>query len=352
MSVYIINVILIMLIGYFFNKFHIKKSYIPILISFQLFLLSAVRAFQVGTDVNTYVKRFTIIASASWKDFGSLGGQVDFEVGYILFNKLIGMIYNNERFFLFLVSALIMYGVYKFIIKSSKLQWYSLFLYVTLGFWSASMNLIRQYLAMIILLYSLKFIREKSIVKFLLVVLCATTFHISALFWVIMYPLSYVKITKKFILILGVTGSIIFLNIGNLLKIASNLGVYRKYFENLGSDKGSGNGMLLLLAVCIVGCLLIKFVYKVKEELDIYIHMLLVAIVLNMMALEISMVGRLMLYFQIGMVVALPNAISYINDRLIRIIALVSITLFSLYYYIQILLAGNINGVVPYVFGM
>ncbi|MEG2287208.1 MAG: EpsG family protein [Ruthenibacterium sp.] len=78
--------------------------------------------------------------------------------------------------------------------EQSDIPWLSVFLFAGTRHFFISMNVVRQYMAMALVLFGFRFIREKCFWKYALCVGVAMLFHTSALFLLPLYFLRYLKI--------------------------------------------------------------------------------------------------------------------------------------------------------------
>lgn len=137
--------------------------------------------YSIGYDYFNYMRIFEEIRSLSLSEiFGSYVYQKF--MGYALFNKLVATLGGDYILLLFVTNLLLTGMVVWHVHKYSKMPWLSMYLYVTLQFFAHSMNLVRQSIAATICLMSYRFIREKKLIPFLLIVTAACTFHLSAVF--------------------------------------------------------------------------------------------------------------------------------------------------------------------------
>lgn len=81
------------------------------------------------------------------------------------------------------------------------------------------MNLLRQYTAIAILLFSLQYVIDRSFGKFIIIVLLATTVHQTAICFSLIYFVYPIKISKKYLLmtVIGSVAIYIFLAISYLV---------------------------------------------------------------------------------------------------------------------------------------
>lgn len=174
------------LFGQFFINAKNKKYYFGILVLLCA-MVSAFR-FQVGQDYQHWVDVY------HWIENGS---NVYVEFGYKLLNQFIIFIPFIGVDFLYIVTSFFIVLVFgKYIKKSIPQQYwfFSMFLFITTGIFFASMNLLRQYIAIAICLLAILRLDKKQYISYIALVFVAMTFHTSAL---IMLPFALFYIISK-----------------------------------------------------------------------------------------------------------------------------------------------------------
>lgn len=102
--------------------------------------------------------------------------------GYALYTRLCWLLGLSYRELLLVTNLLLTGVVLCFIRKYSPLPWLGVYLYLTLQFFAHSMNLFRQSIAATICLLAYPFLKKRRLLPFVLIVLAASSFHLSALF--------------------------------------------------------------------------------------------------------------------------------------------------------------------------
>ncbi|MFV8291714.1 EpsG family protein [Aerococcus viridans] len=324
-----------------------KNKIFIIFVTMQLITLSALRDFSVGADTATYAVRYNIISNTSWSNLSNISDMLDFEMGYIYFNKLLTEINSNPQF-LFLVTSIIIYSLLgMFIHENSKIPVISYFVFLSMGYWGNSLNALRQYIAISIILLALNSLIKQNSLIFILLVAFASLFHTSALVFLIIYPISKIKIGKVYYtsLIFLLLISSVFST--SITRFAISMFKYEDLLSYLG--KGSGIGMLsLLIVIAIIAQI---YTFKSSNEngnLDLFIKILHIGIILNVLAMYFSLFGRLMLYFTIVLIIIIPNVIYSMKipkDRMIAIFVTLSILTIIYTFWI---LSYDVGRVVPY----
>lgn len=172
-----------------------KKESLALLLGGIIILLSALR-WETGTDWDSYYYYF--LYNNTFNDFLSGG----FEPGFSLINYLVKNIFNDYTFLLFFTIFPIV------ILKYECMLRYSLFPFMSICL-NASNYLgdlfpVRQYLALAIVFYSVKYIIEKRRPNFIFAVLLAASIHFTAIIFLPAYYVFYLNISKKNLLLLSV----------------------------------------------------------------------------------------------------------------------------------------------------
>ena len=330
-------------------------------------IFTMLRADYVGTDLHNYIRRFQLIGNAGWEYIQYWHDRWSFEYGFIALNKLLSLINKNERFFIIVISVFTQAIIFKAIKRYSKSPSFSYFVYVVFVFWATSLNLVRLFLSISICLLSLEHIKKNEIFQFCIIVILAGTIHSSALVFLLLYPLSKVKLSNKLIL-LFITGCVL-LNIlvesilPSIIRFFSSI-YYQRYAGGLGT--GSGQGMLMLLiailAVCYFNYTSIEkkntenslYEQDFMREYDLWIKMLMLGIVFNIVAMRLEIAARMMWYFKIGLLFLLPNTLLNFEIRVkhntaIKVFFLLIIIVALIVYYNSAMLTDNF-GITPYAF--
>lgn len=287
-----------------------------VLFIFVCFILASFR-WEVGTDWESYNRYFNEIKVP----FGDMFSIHDtFEFGFILLNNFAKSI-SNEYTFCLLLQAVIIYvflgwGIY----KGSYYPLLSVFIYFSMAL--GGIFFVRQTMALAILFYSISFIEQQKLKKFLLFVLLASLLHRTAVFFVFAYPIFTLRYSWKKIFVLFfvsvVVGSIVgilllqfisSLNLGVLsLKLASYLNTgndvsYTTYSTTATIIRGSINRFFLIFLYI----LLLRNERLHNSRLNGIINLQLFGICLYFMFTPISLeFARIGSFFDMAQVLAIP----------------------------------------------
>jgi len=230
-----------------------SKTYIFIMFMF-LFFISALRNNNIGTDTVSYINTFILINSEL--NFASMF-ELNMEPLFTLLNRFTYILNNSPQTILFITSFIINLLILTVIHKRSKLPWLSIFLYISLYSYYQSFNGIRQYIAIAIIFYFYRFIEEKKPFKFLVGVMVASGFHLTALLFLPCYILNNKKFNIRVVVLSVVLVSLGFYYFDSILDlIFGNLNVYNKYdiyYNNFYSEPAGIRDIAIAFSVLLFG---------------------------------------------------------------------------------------------------
>ena len=312
------------------------------ILSFFISFLPAGLRYGIGTDYfYTYVPYFEWIGNGT-KEYS--------EIGFNFLNKIIYNLTGDFRWLFFVTAFIILFFIYKAIWDNSEDIPHSVLLIFIGQSYFYSMNMIRQAVAIAIILYSYKFIKEKKYIRVLWCILFAALFHTSALIFIPIFALSILKIStlKKIILLVILTCfQPIFLKIVILILKYTKYSWY--YAEGLFMEDIS---ILLVIQNIIISLLDIyyqnRYHDKLTDEYKILSNINFFGICLMLLSYNIPLIYRLIRYCTIFQILFIPKIfnLSEKNDNKKILSFLLYSFLFICMIY-QILFCGG-EGVFPY----
>ena len=363
MIIYLILLGLILLEGiiiFYYGKSNKNKNIYLILVFFQLFFVSAFRSPEIGVDTSMYYSFFSGLNYLSEYHIWN----IYFEKGYILFNIIVNFIFNFNQSIIMITSLIILILITLFIKNNSRNLWLSVYFFITLMFFYNSINILRQFIAMAIVINSIYFVRKQKLVPFLLLIGLAYSFHTSALIFIIVYFFARMKFTLKKVLYS------IFFAIGSffvlfpiiqwvMLKLPRYSG-YTKFFQSY--ELGNIINTLIYASILILSLIVNYYKkpilnnigtnldYKRSNE-NIFTFIILTATILSFLSIRMSILGRIVDYFSLFSIVFIPNVISCIKDKYLRLIVTFFIMCLTFAYNIFIFIyRPEWFGVTPYKF--
>lgn len=353
MIIYFVLIFLISLI-YIFSKRYKNGDKVFLFISFLLLtFVSGLRNRCIGVDTNMYVYFFEHLNTIGFNDLMNLR----YEYGFSLFSKIISLLTDNYHIYLLIVSSIINASVLNFISKNSKNKGLSVILFILCNFYFSYMNIMRQALALSIILFSFEALKKKKKLLFAFLILLASQFHFSAIICLIFIFLNKIKLTKKHLPIILLT-SIIFFIYGNLIfnyfcSLSPRLASY------IGTDYSNNNYFgalfesMIIFSQYIFGLIVTKKNnYIKKENNDMFIAGgIVVATIISVLTMKATIFNRILHYFSIITIVWTPNSIeNIVNKKNKTYITVIIILAFLLYFTMIEIYRPEWYGVVPYKF--
>jgi hypothetical protein len=223
---------------------------------FIIFLFSALR-FDVGYDYSMYYE----LIEGNIKYFEDQINRIEYLPRKIIFlSSFLGF----SQLFFIISSFIITFFFYKAIKENSLDPKLSTLIFICFPiFFYMSLSVVRQYIAIAMIFYGFRFIKERKILHFFCLVLLAMLFHKSA---IIALPLYFLYgnfyINKKiivFIYILSFFSSKFLVFFVTLLSER-----YAIYINGIGGQGGN----LILIFFQLIGLLLLPIVYNLKDKED------------------------------------------------------------------------------------
>lgn len=283
-----------------------------------LFGILALRHWSVGNDLGFrlkynvgYIPSFQAINTHSWSEVLKMESFLNYEKGYVIFNKLVGSVYNNKQFFLAVCAFIDFISIAILIYKKSKLPLLSWMIFLGLPVFLIFFSGLRQGIAISIIVLSVKFIDEKKIIKFILTVLLASTFHKSAIVFLTAYPLYHVKISGwKSIL------SILMIPIVFVLR-QPLFSIFSKIFKDDAHTRDNGSWLLFVL-FCVIYIALTILNHYNRTKNNKFLNLFYFACLCQAFSGIYTTAMRVGYYFMIFLIIALPNAVYELKNNTAR----------------------------------
>lgn len=354
--VYMFTGVLILILG--IASEYQGKKYTRFFLAFSggiLVALAMMRDISVGIDLKIYVDFYRKIANYPIADLPHIWNQypeISKEIGFVFICKILSYISTEPSAFIIATSILTVGGHLCIIYLFSKNYYLSIYIYLMFGIYTDSFNVVRSSIAISILGFALYYLTKKKNIQFFLLVLVAMLFHRSALCFLIIWPLSKLRINGKYCLFIIVGCSNLLWFGKKILEIAAdqfNYGQYKKFIGN-----GNGDGLLILCLMVLIGVNLFwKSYKKFDENAEIFVHILVGATFFSICAIHITLASRVAALFLFYICIILPNVVGSLKKSN-RIVGTLVIVLFIAFYgtfYIYRLDDIGAN-VFPYIFRM
>lgn len=264
-----------------------------------LFVVSAFRN-HVGTDYGVYLSIYKNIENRIYDPEGV-------EIGYFYLNQLTNWIFGGE-YTIFLVTSLIIIGLIYITIKRFSVNpILSAILFMCL-FYITGFNIIRQYIALAIIFYSLRYCQSKT--KWIIPVLIASLFHITAIFIIPFYLLAKLNFNKKqYLFILGL-GFLLFLGYEKTVIYLTNLIDNFEHYNGTNFVTEGANPMRTFINICILIFCTISYKKIMKDrKMQFSFTMIVFGTIFSLFMIKGKIFARVVDYFMIYQIILIPYVI-------------------------------------------
>lgn len=284
--------------------------------------------------------------------FNDLGSLLNYkyktEIGYVIFNWLIGRFTDNAIWVFVLSSTIIIVLYFNEIRKHSSNICLSVLLFVTIGGYYISFNIMRQILSAAIVFAGSVYIYKGKKWSYFAVVLFASLFHLSALimipfYYILNFKFNYKKLAVTLILLFIVSN-----NIHSLIDFIQQY-AYSHYLTGFYGMTGYGYKNIVLPTGVIIFTLIgySSKLYEKNNKLNIWLNATIFYAFFSFLGLNIQMLERLSYFFAPYVLLIIPKILSNEHSKQLRIIYYFVVTVGTILYS-YIVLHGS--GYDPYYF--
>lgn len=348
MEIYLINFVLILIYATVYgiaknrmkNVEKLKITLFTISI-IQLIAILAFRSYTIGVDVKNYKDFFEGVC---YKNDYYLE-QARYEIGYKTLMYVISIFTDNLQVVLAIIALISIIPVGVFIYKNSEMPFLSLLLYMGFNFYAFVFSGLRQAIAISFIIWSFKFIKDRKLVKYAIMIILAICFHKSAFVFVPAYFLYNIKLNKNTLIGICIVDILIFIFKSQIV----NLFISFFYESYSVSNLNAKNWMLLNIAIIVITLLFYKKVIKDNKENNLLYLLSIVGVSLMLFSSVSGDVLRIANYYYIFIIALIPKVIKNIQGKYLKTIISLGFTFGMLPLYIYLL---NVDAyqIVPYEF--
>lgn len=330
-------------------------------------IIAGVRDYSIGTDVLLYGNYWFEKACSYSSMYHYLMKAQEYSVGigYASVNYLVSRFSSSPHMFYFvyeLLQVTVLYNALKPYMEKISVS-YAFLIYYFL-FFNNSLNILRQTMAIIIVLYSYKFARKEEFIRFIIMIILAYSFHSSAIIGIVIYPICWAfsrKFDKRWIKPLVVIASISLICGYRLVFdffANSNLIPGLRYEKYLSQDIIGGRYIGLIYWTVIV----IFIINTRRKNINVIPDAYVVETVLYISAtftllpfLGSALLSRVSFYFDIFQVLFLPVVATNLNvvcrnDKTTKIAKRIVVLVPVITYWLVAFIIRNGAHTYPYVF--
>lgn len=261
-----------------------------------LILLFTLQDASVSMDTAEYMRQWRIIPDLSFREMLSH----KFEIAYVVLCWFLERTFESDRVLLVVLSILILLPFGRSFERNTEAPMIALMAFLALGMYYHAIVFWRQLAAMAILTFSYRYIQERRLLPFLLVLLAAMSFHKISIVFLGLYIL-YAFPINKWLLIFCAACSLVLSFFGESIINFGVVYIYPRYLEYPRSEMG---GEVLLAALWIVTLLSYWLLHDQLDDHKVRIPFLmtLIAATIQPICFSFFLWGRIVLIFQIALV--------------------------------------------------
>lgn len=344
MEIYLYIIAAVIILGLIMPQQGRRKKYYIIVMAVLHTFVCGFRYMYLTGDLRNYAADYYDIVSSGWLSEDVL--QEGRNTGFFMLMKLFSG-WTNGDFQIFLIflaivtEVLVAIAIYKF----SPIPWCSYLVWNCLGFYVSGFSLIKQALAMAILMWAFHYIVEKKPVKFTVVTLIAGLIHMPALAFLPAYWLARRKIKFSTIVAYILFGALLYLFRTQVVNFIGSFYYEEETFVLQTSGLGGRFFMIIVLLVC--GIALKGFQEK---NFSMLFNLMAVAAIFQMLSGFDNIFTRLADYYLQFSILYIPMLFSNyscnteidksqgspplpFNDRSLRIFLIVVVVVLIWFYY-------------------
>jgi len=324
-------------IGIHSRAYRVRGKTIPTIL-FSMLPLWFVSAFRYycGTDYANYLKIFKNIRNHNLDN--------GIEWLFTLLNRFIAWLGGDYRWLMVVTSTIFLWFVFRTIFRDSPVPEAGIYLLVAMGYYFAAFNGIRQMCGAAILLFSLRYVQERKLFKFLICVIIAGGFHTTCFVFLPIYWISNVHIRPLFMILIT---AIIFLGSSIFANWINRVMLLTKYagYATTGGD-GDSRWISLLIYICVLA--IASLFYQDDPKYRLYYNLQMIVVWFGALNTQVSWIRRIQWTFGLPSIILVPMVLASIKDSRVKNLLSFAVTiLFAIYIYIITVRVGK-HDVLPY----
>ncbi len=331
-----------------------SRNYIKygLLLSVSILTIFVGIRYEWGTDMPFYNELYEQFVDSGLTIFDIKGlSQIrdtrSAEIGWAILNMLCKPVgFFGMIILIAIVEGVIIYDSVKRYVDK-QYYWLAIYLYAMNPYLMVlGCSMIRQWLAMCIILFAIRFIISGRFWLFALLIFIAGSFHSSALLFIVLYLVRFLLRTSiggRTFPVISVV-AVIWLLVGGLISSSSigillGFGAFEGYdtyvMGNMSANNTLGFGGFLKIFICLF-CL--YQVNSLKDDRRVLCWLLVFYIVLFPLTNTVTLANRLNLYIEIFAILAIPvamkvNPIKSWNKIIVGLLILFNYVLYKAFFY-------------------
>lgn len=329
-----------------------KANWMICIVAFSAIIFFAgLRSYGVA-DTGAYIEMFKSYPDTLVNIFNNIQGENNDKIGFIIFSTFIKTYISSDyNVWLFIIAFISGICIVTTLYKYSENFGLSIFLFMASCQFSWLFNGIRQFLAVSILFLSTTLIIKKKPLQYFLVVILASTIHITAIMMIPVYfivrgePWNKRTIGIIILVLMCMLFSSTFIKVFDSAMNDSQYAI--GYQENKKTDDGVNLITIAVQSVPLIIAFLSreKLKYKYTPIIKICINMNILSICTYIISKLVSsgiLIGRLPIYFNVYSLILMPWVLkNSFEKKERRLVTFIMIICYLIYFYYQMEIAWN-----------
>ena len=342
MLVYLVNVALICYWGFLllYNKSDKKKKIYCAIVAMQWILISGLRHISVGSDTYAYYYAFERVKSTPWKTILLQNWNYLFhgleikDPGYPLLEKIFQIFCGDYQVFLLFIAAVFTISMGVWIYKNSSMPCLSFIIYSVLFYAFYSVTGHRQTLATALIVFvGYKYIKEKKLLKFLVIAFIAFLLHKSSLVFIPYYFISNIRITKPYVVTMsGIIAAVVLLGKRFYGPVALFMGFSEEQIDY--AVGGAESYALILTFLCFAVLCVYPFIRKRREDANLLCNITFLTLMSSLLVFQNQGFMRIQQYYSLFIMITIPEVLLSLRKEE-RTLAYVAVTVILIAYLIK-----------------
>lgn len=314
MFVYLLNILSICVYALFFcrgEQTKLKRAFFLILCFFQCMIIACIR-YDIGSDYRWYSNGFKSMAESGFSDM-TYG---DWELGFVFLNKLVGLFTKDPAVLIGIAAAISLSGTFYLIWRYSKNPFMSVFLFLNTYLFYLDLNYVRQAIAMSIMCFAYGFLQDRKFWRFLLLCVLAALFHLTVLYLIPVFFITFVKLNVKTLPIYAAALILYFIASDAVLKVVFSH-FHTEYAESRFIKYGIAFYYAIYPILLCLGMIALAFYLKfqIPRSLNVLMHLMLLMGFWQIVMTKHALFERFSYHTMSFLLIAVPEAISVFRDK-------------------------------------
>ena len=197
-----------------------------------------------------------------------------------------------------------------------------------------------------ILLYSIRYIKERRVWPFIFCVLLASCFHYSCVIFIVSYYLYNKSISRNAIIISTI---VIFALSSVFANLINSIAAWTPYAHYIGGYFDTGERGYVGLVITIVITVIATIYYDVEDKTyRFYYNLNVVSLWLSAFVGKVVLISRIRWMFGLPVIIFLPMVLEKVNNKTTRFFIAISIVILYFAYFYYTIGINNSATVLPY----